>query len=106
VFCHPLTGTHLDRSEVTRRFQKALKAAKLPDLTFHELRHTFGTTMAANPKVSPRQLQEWLGHADLKTTQIYTHYSSRGDEAQTVDESFAGLGTNPGTKLRRSTRGV
>jgi site-specific recombinase XerD len=40
--------------------------------TPHSLRHTFAT-YKAEKGVSPFQLQEWLGHASLNTTQIYVH---------------------------------
>jgi len=38
----------------------------------HTLRHTFAT-QKAEKGVSPFQLQQWLGHANLNTTQIYVH---------------------------------
>ena len=38
----------------------------------HSFRHTFGTYKAERG-VSPFQLQQWLGHASLNTTQIYVH---------------------------------
>src|SRR5213593_2773787 len=38
----------------------------------HTLRHTFATYKAERG-VSPFQLQQWLGHANLNTTQIYVH---------------------------------
>lgn len=38
----------------------------------HSLRHTFAT-YKAEKGVSPFQLQKWLGHANLNTTQIYVH---------------------------------
>ncbi|MDO8670503.1 MAG: tyrosine-type recombinase/integrase [Dehalococcoidia bacterium] len=38
----------------------------------HSLRHTFATHKAEQG-VSPFQLQQWLGHANLNTTQIYVH---------------------------------
>lgn len=38
----------------------------------HALRHTFATYKAERG-VSPFQLQQWLGHANLNTTQIYVH---------------------------------
>src|SRR5437879_1097694 len=38
----------------------------------HTLRHTFAT-YKAEKGVSPFQLQQWLGHANLNTTQIYVH---------------------------------
>ncbi|MDX6706149.1 MAG: integrase [Solirubrobacteraceae bacterium] len=48
VFAHPATGGVLPKANVTRRMRAALKSAGLnPDHRFHDLRHTFGTTMAA-----------------------------------------------------------
>jgi integrase/recombinase XerC len=38
----------------------------------HVLRHTFATHKAKNG-VSPFKLKDWLGHANLNTTQIYVH---------------------------------
>jgi hypothetical protein len=39
--------------------------------------------------VTTRELQEWMGHADAKTTARYTHYRSRGDEAARLAGAFA-----------------
>lgn len=57
--------------------QKAVKlAAKRAGInkrvTCHTLRHSFATTMLENG-VNIRVLQELLGHADVKTTEKYTH---------------------------------
>ncbi len=43
-------------------------------ITFHGLRHTVGTQMAA-AGAPMRSLQEWMGHADISTTEIYAHYA-------------------------------
>ncbi len=89
VFAHPVTGEPMPKANVTRRFRKALKAAGLDDShRFHDLRHTFGTRMAA-AGVPVRTLQEWMGHRDLTTTQIYADYSPSGQEAQLVAAGFA-----------------
>jgi integrase len=88
VFCHPETGNPLDRSKLTRRFKKATKRAEVRAITYHELRHTFGTRMAA-AGVPLRTLQYWMGHADSKTTQIYAHYQPSENEAEIVDRAFA-----------------
>jgi hypothetical protein len=88
VFCHPETGNPLDRSKLVRRFRNATECANVRSVTFHELRHTFGTRMAANG-VALRTIQHWMGHADSKTTQVYAHYQPSDTEADTVDNAFA-----------------
>jgi site-specific recombinase XerD len=64
------------------------KSAGVNRITFHELRHTFGTRMAA-AGTPMRTLQHWMGHADSKTTQIYAHYQPSDQEADAVDRAFA-----------------
>jgi integrase len=88
VFCHPESGKPLDRSKLIRRFKQALNRAGVHQITFHELRHTFGTRMAA-ARTPMRTLQYWMGHADSKTTQIYAHYQPSDQEADAVDRAFA-----------------
>jgi integrase len=80
-------GGPLDGSALRRRYMKATASAGLRPLRFHDLRHAFGT-LAASAVLSGRELQEWLGHADLKTTQRYLHYRTRGDEARRLSGAF------------------
>jgi integrase len=89
VFGHPLLGKPLDRSKVLKRFKAALLVAGVRDVRFHDLRHTFGTRMAA-AGVPMRTLQEWLGHRDFATTLIYADYQPGSREADLVDEAFGG----------------
>jgi integrase len=88
VFCHPESGKLLDRSKLVRRFKQALDRAGAHQITFHELRHTFGTRMAASG-TPLRTLQHWMGHADSRTTQVYAHYQPSEQEADAVDRAFA-----------------
>jgi integrase len=89
VFAHPEKGTVLSHRALSERFKKALKAAGVRPVRFHDLRHTFGTCIAADGKVAPRTLQEWMGHGDLKTTMIYLDYVPRKNESQIAGESFS-----------------
>jgi integrase len=66
VFCHPHLGKPVDRSKLLKRFKSAARRAALRDVRFHDLRHTFGTRVAA-AGVPMRALQEWMGHRDFKT---------------------------------------
>jgi len=97
VFCHPHTGRPMERSRLLKRFKAALKRAGVRELRFHDLRHTFGTRMAA-AGVPMRTLQEWMGHRDFKTTLIYSDYQPGANEAQLVNTAFASS-TNSATVL-------
>jgi len=88
VFCHPGTGNPLDRSKLVRRSKRAIARADVHHVTFHELRHTFGTRMAA-AGTALRTLQHRMGHADSKTTQVYAYYQPSEGEADTVDRAVA-----------------
>ncbi len=94
VFCHPETGNVLDPSKLRKRFAKAVRRAGVHEITFHELRHTFGTQMAA-AGAPLRALQEWMGHADAKTTEIYAHYAPDPTGGAGFAERAFGTGRGP-----------
>lgn len=87
VFAHPEIGTTLDASALRARYKKARDAARVREVRFHGLRHTFGTRMAA-AGVPMRTLQEWMGHRDIQTTMIYADYSPSSHERELAEAAF------------------
>ena len=87
VFAHPETGRPIDRSKLLKRFKAALRRADVRAVRFHDLRHTFGTRMAAQG-MPMRVLQELMGHRDFKTTLIYADYAPSEREAEWVEQAF------------------
>lgn len=73
VFCNQV-GRPMERQNIRHRhFKPLLKRLKLPDVRFHDLRHSSATlllTLGEHPKV----VQERLGHASITITMdIYSH---------------------------------
>jgi integrase/recombinase XerD len=64
-------GKRLSRKGIWKNFVPLTAMAGAPS-KLHSLRHTFATELLANG-ADLRSVQELLGHADLSTTQIYTH---------------------------------
>jgi integrase len=85
VFCDPL-GRHLGYKSLSARYKATLVKAELRQLRFHDLRHTFGTHAIRH--ADPREVMEWMGHADLATTQKYLAYKPRGDAARRLSAAF------------------
>lgn len=66
-------GTPISERGIRKLVVKYTKNAGITKrASCHTFRHTFAT-YKAEKGVSPFQLQQWLGHANLNTTQIYVH---------------------------------
>lgn len=80
-------GRPLSPDYLTNRFSAILKKNSLPHIRFHELRHTAGSLLLEQG-LSPKQIQEYLGHEKITTTlDIYTHLSaeSKREAANVLD---------------------
>lgn len=72
VFC-TLHGTHLGPNHVVEEFKLLLKKAGLPDIRFHDLRHS-AATLLLSLGVHPKIVQELLGHTQISMTMdVYSH---------------------------------
>jgi integrase len=85
-------GTPLNRHNLCRRsFKPLLKKAGLPEIRFHDLRHTCATLLLAKG-VHPKIVQELLGHATIAVTlDTYSHVlPGMGDAAAgAMDEALS-----------------
>jgi integrase len=79
VFVGP-KGGRLRRSNFRKIWNKARESVGLPDLHFHDLRHTGGTLSAASG-ASLKELMARLGHSSVRAAMIYQHATRDRDRA-------------------------
>ena len=66
-------GTAMDKSGLHKAFKGILHGAELPDIRYHDLRHTAATLLLAQG-VDPRTIMETLGHSQISLTlNTYAH---------------------------------
>jgi len=77
-------GRPMNRHNLYRRhFKPLLRSAGLPDITFHDLRHTFATIMLYEWETSPGIVAQMLGHGSIKVTMdFYSHVMPSTQEAE------------------------
>jgi len=81
-------GTPMDPSNMYKDFKDSLKKAGLPDIRFHDLRHTAATLMLQQG-THPKIVQERLGHSSISLTMdTYSHVlpSMQEEAAEKMDE--------------------
>jgi integrase len=72
-----------------KRFRSYLKAMKIRGVSFHPLRHTFGSWLAMGG-VDIKTIAELMGHESIETTQRYIHIASGHKKAavETLPKAF------------------
>jgi integrase len=90
VFCDP-TGAPLSPTNETKRFQRAVTAAKLPPIPFHDMRHTAASILLSRG-VHVKLVSEMLGHSTIVLTlDTYSHVipAMHADAAAAMDAVFS-----------------
>jgi hypothetical protein len=89
------SGSLINPSNLRNRsFKPLLKRAGLPDICFHDLRHTCATLLLSQG-THPKLVQELLGHATIAMTlDTYSHFFEHGRSDRKSDGSRAILRKN------------
>ena len=77
---------------ITQAFPKVLKSLGLPNIRFHDLRHTHATLLLVQG-IHPKVVQERLGHSKISITlDTYSHIlpNMQQEAAEKIDELFQG----------------
>lgn len=91
-------GDHITERSVQKVFESCCSKIKMnKDATVHTLRHSFATHLLESG-VDLRYIQELLGHASTKTTEIYTHVTQKN-----ISEILSPLDRLVGIKNKQQT---
>ena len=97
-------GTAWGKSHQQRPLTAACKAAKIkPAIRFHDLRHTYGSTLAMKG-VPMAVIASQLGHADTRMTERHYAHLSPSYVAETIRANFPDLGIVPKSNVRSIVR--
>lgn len=90
VFCTPV-GKHLNPGHgVLVQLKLLLKKAGLPEIRFHDLRHS-AATLLLSMGIHPKVVQEILGHSEISMTMdIYSHVlpTMQKDAMERLNQAF------------------
>ncbi len=94
VFCTSI-GTHLNPTrDILDQLKVLLKKAGLPDMRFHDLRHS-AATLLLSVGVHPKVVQEILGHSQISITMdVYSHVlpGMQQDAIGKLNDALSGRG--------------
>lgn len=92
VFCNG-HGRPIEQSNLTRRsFKPLLRKVSLPEIRFHDLRHT-AATIYLRKRVPPKVVSEMLGHSQVGITlNIYSHVlpDMQREATEAMESALAG----------------
>lgn len=102
VFC-TANGTPVEPTDLGQYFRRLIKRAGLPQIRFHDIRHTHATLLLQQG-VHPKIVQERLGHSSITMTlDTYSHVipSMQKDAANMLENLFTNSNANNHKTLRK-----
>ena len=93
-------GTPMEQAYLFRWFKNVLKEAGLPNIRFHDLRHTAATLMLQQG-IHPKVVQERLGYSDISMTlNTYSHVlpTMQEEAAEKLDQLLTSTKTSESLK--------
>lgn len=86
------TGTYIDASNLRKSWERVFKDIDVPYKKFHTFRHTFATQLLRK-NVPLIRVSRLLGHASIKTTEIYSHVliDTKVNDVQTLNPIFKSI---------------
>lgn len=94
VFCRD-DGSRIPSNTFTKEvFRPACKRAGVPEIRFHDLRHTYAVHYMLNAG-DIYDLQQILGHASIRTTEKYLRYAKRFADRLVVAAGTVGFSAQP-----------
>jgi integrase len=85
-------GKYFDLNGLDYHFKRLLKSSELPNIRFHDLRHS-AATILLSMGVHPNVVQDLLGHSNISITlDIYSHVvpSIQQEAMNKLDDPFGG----------------
>lgn len=77
--CVKENGELIKPDHLTKRFQELATEKDLKKIRLHDLRHSVGSLLASN-NVNLRQIQDFLGHGSIRSTERYSHLQYENKE--------------------------
>lgn len=88
-WCSPIFTVSIRRDNEEKRWRRALETAGLPYVDIYSARHWLATELAA-AGAGEEERTAIMGHTDIHTTSVYTHWRERL-LAETLEEAVPDL---------------
>ena len=103
LIVHHPDGRPVDANRFGNRWRAAVRAAGVPGLRYHDLRHTFASTLLSRG-VSVKAVADWLGHSSPTIT--LTTYADLMPADEEVARSVLDAALAPPAEYQVSTSGA